>query len=346
MISRLLAILLAVAAGWGSAFAGAQGGSVDLAVKATEWKASFAFDPVTGTGHVLRGQDLVRFRVGTGALMMGNGALVASDAPEWTGSSVKVSPAVVEAIQAWFDTIDEERASRFSVAAILIDPGHGGRDPGAIGEHGSGGARLRIAEKDIVLSVATDLYARLKARWPDKTIMITRAGDSYPSLDERVAMANQVDLALNQAIIYISIHANASFNKKASGYEVWYLNPEYRRTVVDQKKAGDVDEDVLPILNAMLEEEYTTESVFLAKSILEGLGLAVGTDTASRGMRAEEWFVVRNAKMPSVLVELGFVTNEKEARLLADPGYLRKLADGIYNGITSFVDYFETRKGP
>ncbi|HAE23473.1 MAG TPA: N-acetylmuramoyl-L-alanine amidase, partial [Spirochaetaceae bacterium] len=222
--------------------------------------------------------------------------------------------------------------------------GHGGKDPGAIGEHGSGANKFRIAEKDVVLSIAKDLQKRLSARWPDKQILITRSGDSYPSLDERVEMANKVELSVNQAIIYISIHANASFNKNASGYEVWYLNPEYRRTVVDAKKAEGVDKDVLPILNAMLEEEYTTESIFLARSILDGVSSSLGPSITNRGLRAEEWFVVRNARMPSVLVEVGFVTNEAEARLLADESHLRKLGDGIYNGVLSFVDYFERRR--
>ena len=175
--------------------------------------------------------------------------------------------------------------------------------------------------------------------------MVTRKDDTFPTLDERVGMANDIKLGVNEAIIYISIHANASFNKNASGFEVWYLNPDYRRTVVDATKAAGVDKDVLPILNTMLEEEYTTESLFLARSILDGMTTTVGESSQSRGVRAEEWFVVRNARMPSVLVEVGFITNEAEARLLAEDTYLRKLGDGIYNGIVSFVDYFENRKG-
>ena len=175
--------------------------------------------------------------------------------------------------------------------------------------------------------------------------MITRKDDSFPTLEERVEMANDIRLGVNEAIIYISIHANASFNKNAAGFEVWYLNPDYRRTVVDATKAAGVDKDVLPILNTMLEEEYTTESLFLARSILDGMATTIGNNSPNRGIRAEEWFVVRNARMPSVLVEVGFITNEAEARLLAEEAYLQKLGDGIYNGIVSFVDYFENRKG-
>jgi len=150
---------------------------------------------------------------------------------------------------------------------------------------------------------------------------------------------------MNEAVIFVSIHANASFNKDAEGYEVWYLNPSYRRSVVDGKRAETLDKEILPVINSMLEEEYTTESVFLATTILDGLSDSIGSVSTNRGLRPEEWFVVRNARMPSVLVEVGFVTNEAEARLLSDPGHLQKLGDGIYNGIVGFIDYFEHRRG-
>lgn len=343
--SPLAALLLAVMA---ASAAWAQGGGeqwLDIKEVAARWKASVAYDPLTGTGHVLRGTDLVRFKLDYPVFSVGQGTALRATAIKDEGIRLGIRSDAVRAIESWFAERDAERASHFSVAAILIDPGHGGRDPGAIGEFGSGKDRLRVAEKDVALAIGRDVYDRLVERWPDKRIIITRRGDTFPTLDERVEMANDVQLGINEAIIYVSIHANASFNKSASGFEVWYLNPEYRRTVVDPMKAQGVDEHVLPILNAMLEEEYTTESVFLAKTILGGLAGVVGEVSANRGLRAEEWFVVRNAKMPSVLVEVGFVTNEEEARRLSDPGHLRKLGDGIYNGIVEFVDYFEHRKG-
>ncbi|TFG79390.1 MAG: N-acetylmuramoyl-L-alanine amidase [Spirochaetales bacterium] len=344
-MASICSLTIAVQPVW-SQVAETTAGMVDLERRASEWGASLSFDPLTGTGFVLRGQDLLRFKLGFASYMTGNGTLLRAAAPELYENRLRISQTTSSAIATWFADRDADRASRTTVVAILIDPGHGGKDPGAIGEHGAGSTKLRIAEKDIVLTIAKDLHARLTAKWPDKRIMITRAGDSYPSLDDRVEMANQVELTVNQAIIYVSVHANASFNKNASGYEVWYLNPDYRRTVVDSKKSEGVDKEVLPILNAMLEEEYTTESVYLAKSISGGLELSFGTSTVNRGVRADEWFVVRNARMPSVLVEVGFVTNEAEARLLSSEGHLRKLGDGIYNGIVSFVEYFERRKGP
>lgn len=339
--------ILAVAIFSLSSMANAQSDSwIDIMAAAAEWKASVSYDPLTGTGHILRGSDLVRFKRGFPVYSVGAGQALHASAVRDTGAMLEIPKDTVAAITRWFKERDTERSSRFSIAAILIDPGHGGKDPGAIGEFGAGKDQLRVLEKDIVLAIGKDLYDKLQARWPDKRILITRTGDTYPSLEARVEMGNAVPLGINEAIIYISIHANASFNKSASGFEVWYLNPEYRRTVVDPKKSEGVDKHVLPILNAMLEEEYTTESVFLAQSILGGMKKSVGELMVNRGLREEEWFVVRNAKMPSVLAEVGFVTNEAEARKLHDPEHLRKIGDGIYNGIVDFVDYFEHRKGP
>ena len=95
----------------------------------------------------------------------------------------------------------------------------------------------------------------------------------------------------------------------------------------------------------MLEEEITTESILLANSILKRLGETLGKSMPSRGLKAEEWFVVRNARMPSVLVELGFVSNEADALLMNDEAYLKKLSDALYKGISDFIAFFERSGG-
>ena len=136
---------------------------------------------------------------------------------------------------------------------------------------------------------------------------------------------------------------NSSLDKKARGYEVWYLSPGYRRTVLEKGKADDPK--LFPILNSMMEEEYTTESILIAKFIMDGLAAQIGNLSSPRGIKAEEWFVVRNSNMPSVLVEVGFVSNYDEAKLLNDESYLQKTAFGIYNGVAAFVTHFERSRG-
>jgi N-acetylmuramoyl-L-alanine amidase len=225
-----------------------------------------------------------------------------------------------------------------------VDPGHGGKDTGAVGNHVINGMPLQLVEKDLNLRVSRDLHALLSAAYPDKRVLLTRTGDTFPTLEDRVVIANSVPLKDNEAIVFISIHANASFNKAGRGYEVWYLSPDYRRTVIDETKNHDSAE-VLPILNAMMEEEFTTESIMMAQFIMNAFQENLGAYIPSRGIKAEEWFVVRNARMPSVLVEMGFVTNEEDALLMTDEAYLQKLSQALYKGIVDFIAMFERSGG-
>ncbi len=317
------------------------------AVSAADFAASvgavLSIDPLLGTVTISAAGERVAFKTGSPWHLLGERP--ARLAPSRMGPAGPVLDGGTAAyLSSWFEERRVERLSRFRVAAILIDPGHGGKDPGAVGEYGTGKDRKKVLEKDLALATALSVRDSLIARFPDRRILLSREGDTYPSLEERVEMANTVALGPNEAIIYVSIHANASFNRNASGFEVWYLNPDYRRTLVDPGTPG-VDEEIAPIINVMMEEEYTTESVLLARSIVDRLDASIGSVSRNRGIRAEEWFVVRNARMPSVLVEMGFVTNEAEARLLADPAHLRSISNAVYNGIVDFIGYFESRKG-
>jgi N-acetylmuramoyl-L-alanine amidase len=308
-------------------------------------RASATWDPLTEVCVVYRGlvpgDEAVSIKVGERNALFGRSTRVVIDAPFWKDGAVYIPLSTVKRISDWLDERDAIRASRFRVAAIIIDPGHGGKDGGAVGEHGSGSKRVRVLEKDVALTIGLDLYAKLKRAFPDRTVLMTRTGDTYPSLEERVEIANSLPLEANEAIIYISIHANASFNAQAKGFEVWYLNPDYERVVVDASKT---DPSISGIVNSMLAEEYLMESVMLADAVLKRLEERVGDSSPNRGKRAEEWFVVRNARMPSILIEVGFVSNAQEAALLSDPAYLKKLSEAIYNGILDFVMQFEMQE--
>jgi N-acetylmuramoyl-L-alanine amidase len=308
-------------------------------------KARLYYDPLTGYGLFEKSGKRLVFALGVPRAVFDWNKSIPLDPPTDGSAGLVFSAASCAAIEKAFSEAEAQARSHYSVAAILIDPGHGGKDPGAIGEHVVAGRKIRVVEKEITLAVSLKLYAALKAKYPDKRILITRDDDSYPSLEERVETANSVELAPNEAIVYVSIHANSSFNKNARGFEIWYLNPEYRRTLVDASKPGGPGQEIAPILNAMLEEEFTTESIILARNIMTGLQAEIGSESPNRGIRAEEWFVVRNAHMPSVLVETGFVTNPEEGQLLTKDDYLSRVADGVYNGLVDFVGYFESMRG-
>jgi N-acetylmuramoyl-L-alanine amidase len=308
--------------------------------------AELSWDPFFSSGVLSVSGHYAAFEAGNageeGFLVVDGRNLFRLPAPYLEQGALRFPETFVAALKGELDTAVQD--TPFRIAAIILDPGHGGKDTGAVGNHVLDGKPVRVVEKDITLKVARDIHSRLTSVFPDKQILLTRSGDTYPTLEDRVTIANSVSLKDNEAILFISLHANASLNKNARGYEVWYLTPEYRRTVIDREKYEDSAE-IISIRNAMLEEEFTTESIMMAQFILDRFKEQVGSLLPSRGIKAEEWFVVRNARMPSVLVELGFVTNEEDARLMIDNGYLQKFSGAIYNGIRDFVTMFERSGG-
>lgn len=310
--------------------------------KAAESGMTLYWDTLSATGIIEKNGHQISFQAENPLCMLDSSALIITDAPVLKDGKLYVTDGFISSAEEYFKSAGG--ADGFKIGAILIDPGHGGKDPGASGTFKVDGKTIKVQEKDVVLSIGKMLYSRLKAAYPEKQIIMTRYGDTFPQLSERTDIANNVKLGANEAILYVSIHANASLNKASSGYEVWYLSPGYRRTVLDKSATGG-DNSLFPILNSMMEEEYTTESILIAKFIMDGLGAQIGNLSKARGIKAEEWFVVRNANMPSVLIEVGFVTNEKEALNLNTESYLQKIALGIYNGISAFVTHFERSRG-
>lgn len=303
--------------------------------------AELFWDPLSLAITLSCNGHLVNCRVDESLVLFDYKELALLDAPVLSTSGILVSTAFEDRLTSYFSTLPPPVSYR--VGAILIDPGHGGKDPGAVGTAKINGKTVKIAEKDVVLKVAKDLYSRITLAYPDKKVFLTRTGDSYPSLEDRVEMANSVKLGEHEAILYISIHANSAFNATSNGFEVWYLSPDYRRTVIEGSD-GESSE-ILPILNSMMEEEFTTESILIAKTVMDGLDEQIGKQSRNRGLKEESWFVVRNARMPSVLIELGFVSNPAEAALLSDDDYLKKCSYGIYNGLSSFITHFEGSRG-
>lgn len=325
--------------------------SVPLQGVLDQLKATMQWNPETETGYLdLNGEgmgnagDRIIFSVGSPWLVVNYREKIRTQGVERSQGDLLFPDETLAALSRYFE-LRELRRLRPRVAAILIDPGHGGKDSGAIGYHQDKQGELRLLEKDVVLDVSKRLYLLLRNEYPDKQIMLTRDDDRYLKLEERTEIANSVSVGKNEAIIFISIHANAAFNKNVKGYEVWVLPADYRRTLIDSDQLDEETRPIAPILNVLLEEEYSIESITLAKAVLDGFDKLVGDVTENRGIREESWFVVRKAKMPSILIELGYVTNKEEATMLADQAHLQKLVLGIYTGIRSFVANFESTKG-
>jgi N-acetylmuramoyl-L-alanine amidase len=311
-------------------------------------EGELAWDPFFRTGVFSFSGHSAAFETGSigeeALVVFDNREIIPVPGPYIEEGLLRFPESFVASLRELLDRALREDLARFRIAAIVVDPGHGGKDTGAVGTHRIDGRELQVLEKDITLRASRELHSLLVSAYPDKRIFLTREGDTYPTLEERVSIANSVPLRDNEAILFISVHANASLNKAARGFEVWYLTPEYQRTVIDQDKYGD-SEELIPIHNAMLDDEFTTESIMMAQLIINRLKELEVFSMPSRGIKAEEWFVVRNARMPSVLVELGFVTNEEDARIMTDEDHLKKLSEALYKGIVDFVTMFERSGG-
>ncbi|GHV86079.1 N-acetylmuramoyl-L-alanine amidase [Spirochaetia bacterium] len=314
----------------------------------TELGTSLRWDPFFAAGTLLMEDHRLAFYTGSpgerGAALFDGREVFTLPLPYTEGGALRFPQAFVAAAKSAFSASREAEKTRFRIAAIIVDPGHGGKDSGAVGTHKIGGKTLKSVEKDITLAVSRQLAAQLRTVWPEKRVLLTRNGDTFPTLEDRVNVANTVPLKDNEAIIYISIHANASLNKDARGYEVWYLPPETRRELIDRQKYTESSE-VIPILNDMLQAEFISESTDIGRFILARFAETLGNQIPSRGLKAENWYVVRNARMPAVLVELGFVSNAEDAALMADPAYLKRYAEALYKGIADFVAEFEQSGG-
>ncbi|MBI9102141.1 MAG: N-acetylmuramoyl-L-alanine amidase [Spirochaetales bacterium] len=310
----------------------------------SELKAEFYIDLYRGTGCLDNGEHTISFSPEIPFIMIDYQLLLPAPGIRLDESgSFFFSNEAVASIKRGFSK--EFHQGGPIISTVILDPGHGGRDPGAIGRFTINGESKQFFEKDVVLKVAQIINENLKKDFPDRNVILTRSDDTYLTLEQRTEIANGVKLEENEAMIFISLHANASFNTKASGYEIWYLPSDYRRNLLDPGDIVGVDEHVIPILNTMLEEEFTKESISLARAILKGMDSHVGDRSVSRGLKEESWFVVRNAEMPSVLIETGFISNKEEALLLQDDSYLNDMGQGIYNGIQFFINGFENTKG-
>ncbi|MGI5057992.1 N-acetylmuramoyl-L-alanine amidase [Treponema pectinovorum] len=314
---------------------------INLVETALKSGMTLYWDSLCESGILEKNGHQISFKAGDNLILQDYSKLSIVNPPSLKNGILLVEDDFIEVAENLFKT--ETSQNGFKIGAILIDPGHGGKDPGAQFTYLVNGKKITVTEKEINLVVGKMLYSRLKAAYPDKNIQMTRVKDEFLSLSQRTEIANSIKLGDKEAILYISIHVNASLDKKASGYEVWYLSPGYRRSVIDEKSVED--KDLYKVMNSMMEEEYTTESILIAKFIMDGIQAQVGNLSSPRGIKAEEWFVVRNSNMPAVLVELGFLTNKNEGLLLKDESYLQKLSLGIYNGLSAFVTHFERSRG-
>lgn len=227
------------------------------------------------------------------------------------------------------------KKSRKNIRTIVIDPGHGGKDPGAIGPTG-------LKEKDVTLSIAKSLKKELEKRL-NARVILTRSRDTFLELDERTVIANSFN-----ADIFISIHVNASHNRKARGIETYFLSPARskdelataaRENMISAKNASEVENDLTYILSDLENTSKVNDSVQLAGSIQRSTVKGMRrkhSGIKDKGVKQAMFYVLWRATMPSVLVETGFVTNRSEEKRFKSSAYKRQLAKAIADGIINY----------
>jgi len=220
-----------------------------------------------------------------------------------------------------------------NVKRIVIDPGHGGKDPGC---HGRGG----VKEKNVILGLAKTLAHKIEKELGCE-VLLTRTTDAFLSLEQRTAIAN-----IKKADLFISLHINAHRSSKVFGVETYFLNMATdersvmvaaRENATSQKNISDLQ----TILNDLMLNTKIHESNRLAHEVQKGIVTHIGRNykvCRDLGVKQAPFYVLIGAEMPAILVETGFISNPTERKRLLSERYHECIAAGICNGIKSYIN--------
>ncbi len=225
------------------------------------------------------------------------------------------------------------RVLGLKLGRVVIDPGHGGHDAGTHGPTG-------LIEKDLVLDVALRLGALIESRLGSEVIY-TRNDDTFIPLEQRTQIAND-----RKADLFLSIHANSSPYKAVAGVETYYLNFTTSRTALDVATRENASSeksvfDLRDLLQKIALKDKIDESREFAGRVeasLYGVSSKSNPTAKNRGVKKAPFVVLIGASMPSVLAEIGFLTNANDEALLKKPEHRQKIAEALYKGVASYAD--------
>ncbi|MEN8191390.1 MAG: N-acetylmuramoyl-L-alanine amidase [Bacteroidota bacterium] len=246
-----------------------------------------------------------------------------------------------DAFDSLVDDIQADK-NKWNFDVIVLDAGHGGRDPGAIGVTG-------LREKDVNLGVAIELEKILKTKMPDIKVIQTRNSDKFVELYKRGKIANE-----NEGKLFISIHANSlgRKNSKVRGFDVYLLRPgktekaieiaEMENSVIQYEDNPDLYQTLTDenfILVTMAHSAYLRYSEKFAEILYQNW--ANELKVPARGVKQAGFYVLVGASMPSVLVETGFISNRQDEAYLKSKKGRKEIAKTIYNSIVEYRKYYE-----
>jgi len=234
------------------------------------------------------------------------------------------------------------RALGLKINRVVIDAGHGGHDQGTVGPKG-------LMEKELVLDVALRLGKLIEQRMGSEVIY-TRSDDTFIPLEQRTAIANQ-----KKADLFLSVHANSSPSSKVTGVETFYLNfttsgdsldVAARENASSQKSVFELHDLIQSItLNDKVEE--SKEFAASVESSLQSFAIRYSPGARDRRIKKAPFVVLIGASMPSVLAEIGFISNPHEESLLKRPDHRQRLAEALYRGVSRYaqnLSHFEVAR--
>ena len=288
--------------------------------------------------------------VATGTLEVSNSGANPSPSPRSTLPSSKNSkssktlrsdekPDIVRSASVPQPTRDGQatltRTLGLKIGRIVIDPGHGGHDTGTIGPTG-------LMEKDLCLDVALRLGKIIEQRLPGADVIYTRSDDTFIPLEERTNIANQA-----KADLFISIHANSSRDSGARGIETYYLNLKGSAEAMEvasreNATAQEGVHDLESLVKKIAQTEKIDESKEFAQDIQDSLAKRIqnqknAKNIKNRGVRKAPFVVLIGADMPSILTEISFLSNPADEKLLKQPEQRQRVAEGLFQGISSYL---------
>ncbi|MFA5362401.1 MAG: N-acetylmuramoyl-L-alanine amidase [Candidatus Omnitrophota bacterium] len=298
---------------------------------------TLTYDTFTRTAELRKDSTSVNVRAGDAAILV-NGKAQTLDNPVRLYREVLVVPysfrdSVIEPLFKVCVPEEKKGFPALRVKKIIIDPGHGGKDPGAIGRTG-------LREKDVVLDISKRLAVLFRNEGIDVTL--TRSTDTFISLAQRVDKTNA-----SHADLFLCVHANANRNRNVHGFEVYYVSPSVNdsdRAVssarTDAPNLGElsvsgISQNLKATLWDMIYGYSRAESMELGRSICRFVQCEV--NNRNSGIKSARYYVLKGARMPAVLIEVGYLSNTDEERCLKNSFYRQQIAEGIKAGLLDYA---------
>ena len=295
------------------------------------------YDPLLHTAYLSKDAQHVSLRVGDELVLVNDNLMHLNSPIDVYQGTIAVPRQFKEQV---FDVLFRQfalvgrraGAGKIKLNKVVIDAGHGGNDPGAIGRNG-------LKEKDVNLDIAERLSSFLRAEGVQT--VLTRSTDKFIPLSTRVNIANK-----SGADLFISIHSNASRSRTLSGFEVYYVAPsvsDSKRAVLTARSASlnlkdtvfsSDTQDLRAIVWDMIYANSRAESIELSRSLCKIMDANI--DAKILGVKNARFQVLKGITMPGILIEVGFVSNLNEERLLRTASYREKLAAGILEGVRDY----------